>query len=450
MKHTSINIKKITLLASLILGSYFYGQIRISNSTAVSSAANSSAFIDASSNPSYNGTTNIGKGLLFPRTDLTAFATFSQGPFGIGNNYPTYYDGFIVFNTADSGVAGVGATEGTLCRGYWYYDNPSNTINGGTWKPVRPCSVTPPTTTVQLNCSGAVNLGGNLKQGVPALGTAYTTMVPFTGGGTGTYPEGQPVASTGVLGLTATLFGGQLENGQLLFRIEGIASSSGIASFTFTFQGQTCTFIRIVEGGGGPVNPTNPNTVVMCGSNKAWMTRNLGADQNADPNIPSAQIHGAKYQWGYSQPTVSQAQDQNPAFNNGFSMFGRPSGSWQAGIKTASDPCPNGFIVPSIPDYTVLRNNNNPTPIGTFSGTTADYTNFGSAVQFTCSNGSKLTFPTAGFRFVTDGSLSDRGFRGWYQVADVNGAVTAMSSGNVLPGTQGAPGNGYSVRCISQ
>ncbi|RNA61698.1 hypothetical protein D1631_07030 [Chryseobacterium nematophagum] len=131
------NIKKLLFVVPLVIGSYFNAQVRIGDSNANSSAANSSAFIDASSNPAYNGSNNKGKGLLYPRTDLTLFDTFGQAPYGIPSNYPTYYDGFMVFNTATSGVAGIGTTEGgALTAGYWYYDNKTTSINGGTWKPV--------------------------------------------------------------------------------------------------------------------------------------------------------------------------------------------------------------------------------------------------------------------------------------------------------------------------
>ncbi|RMZ59329.1 hypothetical protein D1632_06710 [Chryseobacterium nematophagum] len=132
------NIKKLLFIVPVVIGSYFNAQVRIADSNANSSAANSSAFIDASSNPAFNLSPEKGKGLLYPRTDLTLFTTFGgQTPFGIPNNYPNFYDGFMVFNTATSGQAGVGTTEGgVLTAGYWYYDNKSGTINGGTWKPV--------------------------------------------------------------------------------------------------------------------------------------------------------------------------------------------------------------------------------------------------------------------------------------------------------------------------
>ena len=127
------NIKYLSLLVSLFITTISYGQVRIANSAANSAPANISAFIDASSNNTYNTSTNVGKGLLFPRVDLTKFNAFG-GTTGVPTSIPNHYDGFIVYNIAESGEAGVGNTEGTLSRGFWYYDNPSSTLTGGTWK----------------------------------------------------------------------------------------------------------------------------------------------------------------------------------------------------------------------------------------------------------------------------------------------------------------------------
>lgn len=131
----------------LTSGIMMQAQIRISNNATVLAAANSSAFIDASSNPTYNTSTNAGKGLLFPAVDLSTFTNFGiAGVPGGGNNYPTFYDGMIVYNTNVGGKVGNGAstagsTEGKLTRGYWYYDNPvvsgqNRTLTSGTWKPL--------------------------------------------------------------------------------------------------------------------------------------------------------------------------------------------------------------------------------------------------------------------------------------------------------------------------
>ena len=92
MKYTCINIKKMFLTALLVSGSYCYSQVRIVNTPQNLVALSSSAFIDASSNDPNNQTPNIGKGLLYPRTDLTTFTSFSGLPVGIANSYPFFYE----------------------------------------------------------------------------------------------------------------------------------------------------------------------------------------------------------------------------------------------------------------------------------------------------------------------------------------------------------------------
>jgi hypothetical protein len=100
----------------------------------------SSAFLDASSSVSYDTSTNSGKGIVFPRVNLTTFTAF-LGENGTGISFRNRYDGFMVFNTATSGTAGIGATQGQLTPGFWFYDNSAagvgaGTISGGTWRPI--------------------------------------------------------------------------------------------------------------------------------------------------------------------------------------------------------------------------------------------------------------------------------------------------------------------------
>lgn len=119
-------------LLCVVLGS---AQVRIVNSANNNSLTNSPAFIDASSNVTVNNSTNVGKGLLFPRVDLSLY-NFPSVSNGIPSSFPTRFDGMIVYNTATSGIAGVGATKGTLTEGFWYYENKSATLEGGIWKPL--------------------------------------------------------------------------------------------------------------------------------------------------------------------------------------------------------------------------------------------------------------------------------------------------------------------------
>lgn len=126
--------KNLLLPAVLFLMGATHAQIRTANAATNVSVSNSPAFIDASSNTTVNGSTNIGKGLLFPRVDLSAMTAFPGVTAGIANSFPTRFDGMIVYNTATSGTAGIGATSGTLSPGFWYYENKSSTNTGGTWK----------------------------------------------------------------------------------------------------------------------------------------------------------------------------------------------------------------------------------------------------------------------------------------------------------------------------
>lgn len=96
-------------------------------------ASKNSSFLDASSVTAWNSPTgNLGKGLVFPRTDLTQFATLVSSALPGINNYPTKFDGMVVYNTA-SGTASIGGAK--VEPGFYYYENKSNTLNGGKWKP---------------------------------------------------------------------------------------------------------------------------------------------------------------------------------------------------------------------------------------------------------------------------------------------------------------------------
>ena len=124
-------MKKILLLLSLIsFSNLITAQVKVNQNAANSAINTSSAFMDASSSPLWNGTTNQGKGMLYPRVDLVSFASMSHaGPFNASNN-PNYFDGLLVFNTA-TGVAGIGADS--VFPGYYYYRNTTTTANGGHW-----------------------------------------------------------------------------------------------------------------------------------------------------------------------------------------------------------------------------------------------------------------------------------------------------------------------------
>jgi hypothetical protein len=133
-----------------------YAQVRVSGeSGTISPVSNSPAFIDATSITTQDKqvlSSLVGKGLLFPRVDLSVASAFPSIQTGKQTAFPTRYDGMIVYNTGTGTISSnighlpSGITEVT--PGFWYYDNSSVTVppnpagnasgtnTGGTWKPL--------------------------------------------------------------------------------------------------------------------------------------------------------------------------------------------------------------------------------------------------------------------------------------------------------------------------
>ncbi|MCK0203532.1 collagen-like protein [Ornithobacterium rhinotracheale] len=124
-------MKKYILLGAVGLSLSTYAQIRTNRGISQNTIPNQTAFMDVSSFSEWNNSTNIGKGLVFPRTDLTQLKTMVAVPNGIANAYPNRLDGMLVYNTA-TGTSGIGNVQ--VKPGFYYYENKSNSLNGGTWK----------------------------------------------------------------------------------------------------------------------------------------------------------------------------------------------------------------------------------------------------------------------------------------------------------------------------
>ena len=172
-------------------------------------------------------------------------ATGPQGPIGLtGATGPQGPTGA----TGPQGPAGNGFNNGTSNNQLMYWNgstwvslNPGNngqilTICNGnlTWTNNGQCMGT----ISSLLCSSA-SVNGYLYSGISANGVSVS--IPYTGGNGGTYSS-QAFYSTGITGLTATINSGTLStgNGSLFFNVTGIPSGSGIANFSFSFNGQVC------------------------------------------------------------------------------------------------------------------------------------------------------------------------------------------------------------------
>ena len=188
----------------------------------------------------------------------------------------------------------------------------------------------------------------------------------------------------------------------------------------------------------------------------------IGKTTNDDPFTPSWRLIGGYWQWGRKGPDSNQWYDTNTEhFAHGptgpdSSEANQESisswddsyvlGAWSDSQKTAYDPCPAGFRVPSKSQWEGVNSNNTQSTVGTWD---SDYTNYSSARFF----GSDLMLPAAGRRTHTSGTLFYRGLNGrywsssetsgndaWYLLID-SGSADMISNYRR---------SGFSVRCVAE
>lgn len=191
---------------------------------------------------------------------------------------------------------------------------------------------------------------------------------------------------------------------------------------------------------------------------KEFMCQNLGATEGIDPFSPEAGNHGAKYQWGAQTGEVgryvSQADDQNNSGAiSGWVSTSKPAGSWSDTNKTANDPCPPGYRVPTKAQWQAVIDNNKNVERVTTDGWVSSITNYSSALYFrNPSNIRTLMLPAAGSRSDTDGSLFSRGYYGRYwssSVATSHANSLYFDSSSVSVTNYFRP-FGFSVRCVAE
>jgi hypothetical protein len=195
-------IRKILLISTILGGCHYTfaqnGSVGIGTST-----PHASALVDMSS---------TSKGLLIPRLTTAQRDAIIPKP-----------EGLIIYNTDDH------------CLQYW---------NATAW--FSNCS--PAAAVAAVNCGSASFNPNTITAGTPYTGTI---IVPYTGGNGQSYGAGNPVASTGIPGLTANRQAGTLTtgSGNIIYNVTGTPTGTGTTAFPINFDGaSSCSTTHNVTG----------------------------------------------------------------------------------------------------------------------------------------------------------------------------------------------------------
>jgi uncharacterized protein (TIGR02145 family) len=182
---------------------------------------------------------------------------------------------------------------------------------------------------------------------------------------------------------------------------------------------------------------------VVSTTGKTWMDRNLGATQVATSSTDAAS-YGDLYQWGRNTDghqirtsatvagTVASGAEGTSFITGTSDWLTVPDGTRWAASKTANDPCPSGFRVPTGTEWEAER---------------AGFSNASGAYA------SVLKLPVAGSRAPSGGELTNADSFGFYWSSS---SVSGTSASGLRFYSSNAKmlnyfrANGLSVRCIKE
>jgi uncharacterized protein (TIGR02145 family) len=299
-----------------------------------------------------------------------------------------------------------------------------------------------------VNMAGGTAAAGPIVADAPAIGTVTSSssgqaVVPFTApasNGGSSITSYTATSSPG--GVTGTLS----QSGSGSITVTGLTNGT---AYTFTVTATNGIGTSLTSTVSNSVTPLPPTVVVNTSASTTltFMAHNLGADNSLDPHTPVQGIHGNYYQWGILAH-VADASTPATAITP-WNTTTAANGAWADGSKTANDPCPTGYRVPTNAQWLLVDSYNTQTTTGSFIN---NATNFGAARHFGA-GANKLTLPAAGSRTASAGALSLRGNYGYYWSSSTEN-LSQASHLNVTTGNAFTSSNnrafGLSVRCVSE
>ena len=253
-------------------------------------------------------------------------------------------------------------------------------------------------TSLSLNLKDAIiNDGNNQTLSISGINTTAQNLIINTGGEAN-------YKSKLIIPPGAVVIGNDSNSSPVSIAIDG-PDNNGLQpgkSYTLKLKFNSD---RYVDENGTTQNRNNARYAVIRGYQ--WDRFNLGATANhpalSDPDMPSAEIHGAKYTYGaYTGQTgsyLSQYDDQNGSTVSNWAANGY---HWNS-----QDPCEPGYRIPTKDEYNKLIGATSNTTVGTVNSYS-----YGRKLKSLRSE-VQLVFPAAGFRSTGTfpGIITERGRR---------------------------------------
>lgn len=285
---------------------------------------------------------------------------------------------------------------------------------------------------------------------VTPSGTTETTAIVFPTLGSGGSPS---------VAAEPTVINGATNTGKM------ILNSITVGEIVYNVPSDVLTGLNITPGVKYNLKLTiTPADIYLTHNNQSaarirgliWMRHNLGAtiSLNPDQNPSVKGLHGNYYQWG-RRNAVANA-DTQPAAISGWNTTNAANRAWNSGtltspVKTANDPCPAGYRVPTRAEWTSLSNATSDRRIGNWTGSNTNY----SAAFVLISKWNRnviLTFPVPGHRAAGNGSLQFRGegTNYWTSTEGNTNSNAWATHSNEARLAQQARTFGFPMRCIAE